>query len=125
MKLGTLVVLIILSVVLFQPFLNAQASLRFSSAKCRYRNFKQKVQIRDNPLCIPKKIRRSKCVGSCKSSAFPIVSAKGNQFRKICNCCTPIVEENEIVQFDGCEDTLTLPVIKRCECRPCGTRDEL
>ncbi|KXJ09477.1 hypothetical protein AC249_AIPGENE13263 [Exaiptasia diaphana] len=96
---------------------------------CKLRSYKQKFRPSNPTLCQPIRIRINKCVGSCPSSAFPIIPSQdgGEYFKKICECCNAkISAKSYVVKFKGnkCQETKTISKIESCECKPCNSRDD-
>lgn len=95
---------------------------------CKLRSYKQKFRPSNPALCQPIRIRINKCVGSCPSSAFPIISQNGMLFKKICECCNAKISRIPyVIKFKGnkCQETKTISKIESCGCKTCNSRDEI
>ena len=58
------------------------------------------------------------CDGHCSSSAIPKVTG----FATTCSCCAPVERVTKPITLNcanGVKRKLSLPVAKKCKCRPC------
>ena len=67
--------------------------------------------------CGLQRVQSRGCSGYCPSYSSPRI--KGSDFKTTCTCCQVKKKEMKVVFLCGGKESYTIPVAKKCACRPC------